>query len=424
MEDNVIYGILGGDGGSGGLFYNPAAGDGGAGGDGGIRHGTGADNGNGGDGGNGGDAGNGGNGAAGQGMLAEGGSAAPRIVNNTIDRLDRGEEGEAGMPGAGGTGGVGGAGIGDPGGSGDEGAPGATAQSGVAGRTIGLHFTGGATGDVYNNIVVRTAYTDTGDYYIGTFTNSFGISATVIANLDYNDVWGWETDYAGIAKGPKDISQDPLFADVFCMDCEDFGLAPGSPCIDAADDAQAPMDDRNGVLRPQDGDLDGSAIADIGAYEVITGNIFVILCDASGVFTTTDGLLTFGWVPGMCTTCTITMTYVPLAYPPASTGDLAFGNLAFALDAVDCHGDAVAELVSPLSLTLNYDSLPPAGMDEATMGVYQWYAPVWAWSSLPTMNQDELADTLTVTLEHPGEFALLGTVKGYRVFLPLVMKNE
>ena len=178
------------------------------------------------------------------------------------------------------------------------------------------------------------------------------------------------------------------------------------------------------MLRPQDGDLDGSAIADIGAYEIVLDNTFVIPCDASGTFATPDDLLSFGWSSGMCTTCTLTTTYTPLAYPPGPAGDLDFGNLAFAVDAVDCHGDAVSVFVPTLDLTLDYGTLPPAGMDEATMDVYQWHPLIWTWATLPVQSRDEAADTLTVTLEYPGEFALLGDLSDYAIYLPLVLRSS
>jgi hypothetical protein len=45
-------------------------------------------------------------------------------------------------------------------------------------------------------------------------------------------------------------------------------LLPGSPAIDSGDDANCPPTDQRGVARPQDGDGDGRAGCDVGAFEV------------------------------------------------------------------------------------------------------------------------------------------------------------
>jgi hypothetical protein len=50
-------------------------------------------------------------------------------------------------------------------------------------------------------------------------------------------------------------------------------LQPGSPAIDAGNNANAPTTDQRGISRPQDGDNNGTATADIGAFEVSTVSV-------------------------------------------------------------------------------------------------------------------------------------------------------
>ena len=62
------------------------------------------------------------------------------------------------------------------------------------------------------------------------------------------------------------ISQDPIFRNAAAGD---YHLMEGSPALDAGSSNQAPPADFEGVGRPADGDGDGVAKFDIGAYELV-----------------------------------------------------------------------------------------------------------------------------------------------------------
>lgn len=112
-----------------------------------------------------------------------------------------------------------------------------------------------------NNIVSAPS----GQYavYCGNFNN------TTPPTFLFNDIVGdVGSAYGGICNDQTglngNISLDPLFFD---STNADFRLTAGSPAIDAGTAANAPTVDLDGNLRPIDGNNDGLAAFDIGAFE-------------------------------------------------------------------------------------------------------------------------------------------------------------
>jgi hypothetical protein len=64
---------------------------------------------------------------------------------------------------------------------------------------------------------------------------------------------------------------DPIFSSTAMGN---YHLAKGSPLIDAANPSVAPLTDVDGFTRPFDGDADSIAIADLGAFEYPSGEVF------------------------------------------------------------------------------------------------------------------------------------------------------
>ena len=110
--------------------------------------------------------------------------------------------------------------------------------------------------DIVNNIVYGNSV---GIIDFGAQTLSIRFNDVYDNNVDYDRL----PDQTGIN---NNISVDARFVDRFGGD---YHLKTGSPVIDSGNNEGAPAEDIEGNLRPIDGNGDGTASTDMGAYEFV-----------------------------------------------------------------------------------------------------------------------------------------------------------
>jgi hypothetical protein len=114
------------------------------------------------------------------------------------------------------------------------------------------------------NVIVRNNIASQNEYF------QIAVSAGVPAGnvgIDHNLIDGYRDHAAeGETRGDDYVEGDALFVNAAGAD---FHLQESSPAIDAGSAADAPDDDFAGHARPVDGDGDGMAVHDMGAYEFV-----------------------------------------------------------------------------------------------------------------------------------------------------------
>ena len=120
-----------------------------------------------------------------------------------------------------------------------------------------------------NNIVTFNRVTGTGALGGGIY-----VAAGTNPTVRFNDLFGNTPTNVGGAKADGDyigpnggISVDPLYVNRFAVP-PNYRLLPGSPVVDVGDNVAATMPtDYDGAPRIQDGDANGVATVDMGAFE-------------------------------------------------------------------------------------------------------------------------------------------------------------
>jgi hypothetical protein len=140
----------------------------------------------------------------------------------------------------------------------------------LPGATLELHYSTVAVNGSHG-ILVGGATSLRGSIVAGHTTANCDVPVMTLGhNLE-------DADSCGLQIGAGDlIGVDPLLAPLGFNGgfSPTFAITNGSPAIDAAESAGGPATDQRGVSRPMDGDLDGTATSDIGAFEFIPGIIF------------------------------------------------------------------------------------------------------------------------------------------------------
>lgn len=148
-----------------------------------------------------------------------------------------------------------------------------------------------------------------------------------------------------------------------------------------------------------------------------------LVIDPGSSETTSDGVLTFSLPTTL--TGSVTITYLPREAPNPTPGGFEFAGLVFELQAFDEADNPIREPEDAFTLTIHYtEGVLPAGTDEATLQLSRYDEITGDWLALPVLMRDLENDTLTVSLEHFSQFALLveAAETSGQVYLPLVKR--